>query len=218
MTTTTVLSAQTAAAEARWLETWAIGPTETEGVGLPTGATAPDLVLPDHHGAPVRLSDLWSAQPVLLMFWRHFGCGCGVDRAVRLKAEYDDYRALGLAPVVIAQGEPERAAAYHAQQDLPCPVLCDPDHVAYRAYGIGQWQPERVLFDAPPEYWLHPRELGASFQVERREQGRPLVDDPWRGTAEIVIGRGGTVRLCHSYQHCEDFPDPRVLTAAARLS
>jgi hypothetical protein len=56
-----------------------------------------------------------------------------------------------------------------------------------------------------------------SFQSARREQGRPLVDDPWRAVAEYVIGSDGLVRLCYTYQHCEDFPDPRVLTTAARL-
>lgn len=215
---THVLAKQIADAEATWLATWTEGPTEPEGVGLPTGSRAPDLVLPDHDGKLVRLSDVWSEQPVLLMFWRHFGCGCGVDRARRLKAEYEDYLAAGLALMLVAQGEPERAAAYRRQQELPCSVLCDPDRVAYRAFGVGQWQPERVLFDAPEEYWQHPRDLGEKFQRERREQGRPLVDDPWRATAEFVIGRGGDVRLCYSYQYCEDFPDPRVLTAAARLS
>lgn len=206
------------AAEKEWLATWTAGPVETEGTGLPRGAPAPDLVLADHTGRDRTLSELWSEGPLLLMFWRHFGCGCGVDRATRLRSEYDDYLATGLVPVIIAQGEPERAAAYRAENRLPCPVLCDPDHVAYRAYGIGQWGPERVLFDAPAEYWSHPHELGARLQSDRRDLGRPTVDDPWRGTAEFVIGRSGTVRLCHAYQHCEDFPDPRVLTAAARLS
>ncbi len=77
---------------------------------------------------------------------------------------------------------------------------------------------ERVLFDASPEYWSHPHGLGVSFQKGRRDQGRPLVDDPWRAVAEFVIGSGGLVRLCYAYQYCEDYPDPRVLTAAARLS
>jgi len=32
-----------------------------------------DLVLNDATGAPHRLGDLWSAQPVVLVFLRHFG-------------------------------------------------------------------------------------------------------------------------------------------------
>ncbi|MCW2759707.1 MAG: hypothetical protein JWO46_3453 [Nocardioidaceae bacterium] len=208
----------TTAAEREWLESWTAGPTENEGSGLPAGAAAPDLHLPDHTGRQRHLAEFWSDGPALLMFWRHFGCGCGFERARRLRSEYDGYLAAGLQPVIVAQGEPVRAAAYRAEHELGCPILCDPDLVAYRAYGIGQWAVERILYDAPAEYWSHPRALGADLQDQRRAQGRPTVDDPWRATAELVIGTSGRVRLCHLYQHCEDFPDPRVLTTAARLS
>lgn len=213
-----VADEMTAAAEREWLDSWTAGPTEPEGSGLPAGAVAPDLGLSTQTGVVRSLSDYWSAQPVLLMFWRHFGCGCGTDRAKRLRDEYDEYRAVGLQPVIVTQGEPARAAAYHREHGLPCPVLCDPDRMAYRAYGVGQWAVERVLYDAPAEYWAHPRDLGERFQDQRRNAGRPPVDDPWRATAEFVIGAGGVVRLCHLYQYCEDFPDARVLITAARLS
>jgi peroxiredoxin len=152
------------------------------------------------------------------MFWRHFGCWCGFGRAERLLAELNDFRAAGLNPVVIGQGEPLRAAAYRNQYKLPCPVLCDPEHVAYRAYGIGQWQIERILPDAAIELSSHSRDIGVNFQNERRALGLPLVDDPWRAVKEFVIAPEGRVRLAYAYQHCEDYPNPRVLASAARLS
>jgi len=207
-----------AAAERRWLDTWTAGPTEPEGSGLPVGAKAPNLTLLDHTGSVRSLSEFWSEGPALLMFWRHFGCGCGFTRAARLKEEYDAYRAVGLQPVVVAQGEPDRAAAYHLEHGLPCPVLCDPDLMAFRAYGVGQWSVERILHSAPAEFWGHQRDVGQAFQDRRREGGRPPVDDPWRATAEFVIGRRGVVRLPYLYQYCEDFPLARLLTTAARLS
>jgi hypothetical protein len=40
------------------------------------------------------------------------------------------------------------------------------------------------------------------------------VDDPWRATAEFVIGTDGVIRHVHAYEHCYDAPDPAVLTAA----
>jgi len=208
----------TAAAEAEWLEKWTAGPTEGLGALVAPGRAAPDLVLPDHTGEPVRLSDLWSIGPALLMFWRHFGCTCGVERSERLATEYDAYLAAGLTPIIVSQGEPERAAAYRATHSIPTPILCDPDQSAYRAYGVGQWSIEQVLFDAPSEYWAHPRELGVEFQDGRREQGRPPVDDPWLAAAEFVVGADGIIRLSYAYQYCEDYPDARVLTTAARLS
>jgi peroxiredoxin len=205
-------------AESDWLRRWTTGPAELETLPLSQGTKAPDLTLFDDEGRQRRLSEFWTGQPALLMFWRHFGCGCGVDRAARLKAEWSAYMAAGLSPVVVGQGEPARAALYRREHDLPGPILCDSQHHAYDAYGVGQWSVERVLFDAPPEYWGHPQELGANLQIERRASGRPLVDDPWRAAAEFVIGNNGRIRLTHAYQHCEDFPDARVLTTAARLS
>ena len=32
-----------------------------------------DITLPDQHGTPHRLGDLWKDQPVVLVFLRHFG-------------------------------------------------------------------------------------------------------------------------------------------------
>jgi len=156
----TLVAELMAAAETRWLDGWTAGPAEDQGSGLPAGAKAPDLALADHTGQERLLSEFWAGQSALLMFWRHFGCGCGVARAERLRDEYQDYLDAGLNPVIVAQGEPARAAAYRAEHGLPCPVLCDPDHVAYRAYGIGQWAVERILSEAPPVFWSHPREIG----------------------------------------------------------
>jgi peroxiredoxin len=208
----------TTAAEAAWLARWTTGPTDGESRLPASGVAAPVLILTDHAGRDRSLAEFWTGAPALLMFWRHFGCGCGVDRARRLVAEWEQYMQAGLNPVIVGQGEPERAAAYRDEHRLACPILCDPDLVAYRAYGVGHWRVEQLLFDTPEEYWSHPCDLGTSLQASRRRQGRPLVDDPWRATAEFVIAPGGIIRLAYSYQYCEDFPDPRVLTTAARLS
>jgi hypothetical protein len=98
----TLLEELTRAAEREWLDGWAVGPTEDEGPGRPVGAEAPDLALADQSGRQRLLSEFWSGRPALLMFWRHFGCGCGVARAQRLKAEWADYVEAGLNPVIVA--------------------------------------------------------------------------------------------------------------------
>ena len=214
----TSLDTLTTAAEQSWLAGWTTGRTEPEGVGLPIGAPAPDLALQDETGAVRTLSEFWAQGPALLMFWRHFGCGCGVARARRLKDEWPAYQDAGLTPVIIGQGEPARAAQYKARHGLPGPVLVDPTGDAYRAYGVGQWPVERILYDAPAAYWTRPPDLGADLQEARRRQGPPLVDDPWRAAAEFVVRPGGAVQLPYVYQYCEDFPDARVLTTAARMS
>ena len=140
-------------------------------------------------------------------------------RAARLNDEYDAYRAVGLQPVIVAQGEPDRAAAYHREHGLPCPVLCDPDLMAYRAYGVGQWPVERILYDAPAEFWGHQRDVGRPSRTVVAKAGRPPVDDPWRATAEFVIGETGSRPAAVPLPVLRGLPRPaRLLTTAARLS
>jgi peroxiredoxin len=205
-------------AESEWLVKWSDGPREEASRLLRPGAAAPDLALFDQEGSVRNLAEFWKDGPALIIFWRHFGCSCGTVRAERLIAEYSSYLNASLTPVIIAQGELERTARYRRDHAIPCPMLCDPDLDAYRSFGVGQWAVEQVLYDAGPEYWPHPRAIGVEFQDERRRQGRVPVDDPWRATAEFVVGANALIRLAYDYQFCEDFPDPRVLTTAARLS
>ena len=208
----------TAVAELEWLERWSTAAVEPEARGIARGCAAPELARPAETGARRQLSQFWQSRPALLVFWPQFGCRCVVDRARRLVAEYPELVAAGLTPVIIGQGEPARAAAFRTLHGLPCPVLSDPGHASYRAYGLGQWAPERVLYDAPDFFLDHARAVGVEFQAQRRLSGRPLVDDPWRATGEFVVATDGTVALPYVYQYCEDFPDSRLLTAAARRS
>lgn len=207
----------TEAAEEEWLEIWVAGPGDKRSKLLDPGTSAPDLELLDHTGASRRLSSFWSDGPALLMFWRHFGCGCGLDRSSRLNEEYADYLAAGINPVIIGQGEPERAAAYREKYGITCPILCDPEFEAYSAYGLANFGVEQVLYDAPEETWCHSKEIGLDFQEARRAINRPLVDNPWMSTGEFVVDHSGTIRVSYAYQYCENFPDPRIFLTAAKI-
>ena len=204
-------------AEKEWLETRVAGPGNKRSKLLDPGTSAPDLELLDHTGVSRRLSSFWSDGPALLMFWRHFGCGCGLDRSSRLNDEYEDYLAAGINPVIIGQGEPERAAEYREKYGITCPILCDPEFAAYSAYGLANFGVEQILYDAPEETWDHSMEIGLDFQEARRAINRPLVDNPWMSTGEFLVDPSGTIRVSYAYQYCEDFPDPRVFLVAAKI-
>lgn len=209
---------QVKAAEREWLELFARGPDPGRWpeVPLAAGDRAPDLTLEDTDGKRVTLAELWAERPALIMFWRHFGCGCGFDRAKRLTEEHGAYVEADAEVTIIGQGEPERASAYAREHGIGCRVLCDPDYAAYRAYGLSEGEVARILYDAPTEFWSHPRELGERFQAQRRSEGRPPVDHPWLMPGEFVVDTSGILRLAYRYQYCEDFPDPRVLITAVR--
>ncbi len=126
------------AAEERWKRAWAVGPRRTRWTTLPPqlGDQAPDAELTDTAGRSVRLASSWVAGPALILFWRHFGCSCGMDRARRLTTELPDYHAAGANVIIVGQGEPERAARYAERQGIDVSILVDPDRRGYEAYGL----------------------------------------------------------------------------------
>jgi hypothetical protein len=77
-------------------------------------------------------------------------------------------------------------------------------------------QPSQLVYDAPEAYLDRDYETGVRFCEQRREEGRPAVDNPWLLPGEFVMGAGGEVVLAYRYNFCEDYPDARVLHAAIR--
>jgi peroxiredoxin len=203
-------------AEQRWMEGWLEGPT-LEGQPARRGQKAPSVELLDEGGAPVSLDSVWSERPGLVLLWRHLGCGCGLERADRLKDEYPAYSEAGLEVVIVAPGDPERVAAYKEKYGVPVRMLADRDYSAHRAFGLGHWSLEQALYDSPEEFCSHTEETGIAFQADRRAQGRPMVDDPWMQSAEFVVAQDGSIRVAYVYNYCADYPDPRLFTTAARL-
>ena len=205
-------------AEKKWLELWKQGPTRLRWTKAPLqiGDPAPDFSLPSTSGESVHLHKLWQNGPVLLMFWRHFGCSCGFDRAVRLREEYERYASLGATVVIVGQGEVERSALYAQTHDLPCSLLCDPALQVYKAYDLLEGKPSQIVFDAPDEYLQVDYEAGVQLLEARHGTDRAVVDSPWQMPGEFVIDQTGTIRLAYRYQHCEDWPNPLVLVAAIK--
>jgi peroxiredoxin len=214
---------ETDAAGRQWLEHWRQGPTRQRWTELPPqrGDLAPDLDLVDARtGEAMPLSRTWAEGPALLLFWRHFGCSCGRDRAERLRAEYAGYVAAGATVALIGQGEPDRTLTYAAANSLPdsLPLLCDPAETAYRAYGLLEGGPAEVLFDAPDNFLTCDLEAGQGMAAERRALARPNVDNPWLLPGEFVVGPDGRLVTTYRFQFCEHWIDPRANLAAIRFA
>lgn len=207
-------------AEKEWLAGWLAGPAYTRWETLPPqpGDPAPDLTLETSEGDSRPLSSTWQKAPAILLFWRHSGCSCGIDRARRLRAELPSYRGAGANVAIVGMGEPARAAAYAERQELPVLFFCDPERRAYRSYGLLEGETPHVLFDASDELLRGESDAGRELQESRRHTERALVDNPWQLPGEFVIDREGIIRLAYRYQYCEGYPDPRVLVAAARFA
>jgi peroxiredoxin len=214
---------ETDAARREWQHGWAAGPTRTRWTELPVqaGDPAPSLDLVEARSGELRpLSSAWADGPALLLFWRHFGCSCGRDRAQRLRSEYASYRDVGATVALVGQGEPERTLTYAAANELPDDLLlyCDPEERAYRAYGLLEGGPIEMLFDAPDDYLRCEPEAGASLAASRVAEGRPMVDNTWLLPGEFVVDRDGRLVTTHRFQYCEHWIDPRVNVAAIRFA
>jgi peroxiredoxin len=215
--TDTDIQALFLSAEQRWMDRWVEGPT-IEGDPLRRGDPAPNVEVISEDGSAMSMSDAWANHPALIMLWRHLGCGCGLDRAGRLQEELPAYQAVDLNVVICAPAEPERIRVYKERYQVPVPMYSDPDYAAHKAFGLGHWSVEQALYDAPDEYCELGPDTGKEFQDDRRAQGRPLVDDPWMQSGEFVVDTSGIIRVPYVYNYCEDYPDPRVFTTAARLA
>lgn len=214
------LNQQVEQARAEWQERFVSGPVAQRWDSVPpqVGDGAPDLKLPDQEGMPRLLSEFWSAGPALLLFWRHNGCSCGFDRAARLSKEYERYVSAGAQVLIIGQAEPQRASAYAQEHDLPCPILCDPNMISYKAFGLREGSAAQVVYDAPEEYWANDLDTWTPVVEERQALGRPLVDSPWQLPGEFVVDQEGKLRLTYHYNYCENYPDPQVLVASIKLA
>ena len=214
---------ETDAASRDWLDHWRAGPTRRRWTELPpqVGDLAPDLeLLEARTGERTPLARLWADGPALLVFWRHFGCSCGRDRAARLLREVADYLAAGATVALIGQGEPDRTLVYASANGLPETValLCDPAEEAYRAYGLLEGGPAEVLFDAPNDALTCQPEVGVAMAAERRALARPNVDNPWLLPGEFVVGPDGRLATTYRFQFCEHWIDPRANLAAIRFA
>jgi peroxiredoxin len=201
------------AAEQEWLEHWQRGPQRRRWDRTPAqiGDPAPDFELPDSSGRSIRLNDFWGGGPALLLFWRHFGCGCGLGRAERLRGEYPKLVEAGARVAIVGQGEPERAARYAETFQIPCPILCDPEERAYRAYGLLEMSPWLLLGKPRPDTeYLH------KVMQKHREMGRPAVDNPFLLPGEFVISSQGRLVLTYRYHYCDNYPDPEALLESIR--
>lgn len=214
------LDSQIQSAEEEWLQHWKRGPARLRWNKIPlqVGDQAPDFELQDSTGATVHLRDFWNHKPALLLFWRHYGCSCGIERAQRLRNEYRDYIKLGANVIIVGQGEPERAATYIQNHKIPCPVLCDPTCKVYQAFDLLEGKPSQIVFDAPDEFLQCDFQAGVSLQKSRRGTERATVDDPWQLPGEFVVDKSGIIRLAYRYQYCEDWPNPLVLIGAIKES
>ena len=171
------------------------------------GGPAPDARLTDTEGRAVQLSEVWTAQPTVLVFLRHFGCTFCREQVALLRREYARFREAGAEVVCIAQGDPKTGKAFSIFFDLPFPLLvCGADLSVYGAYGLERGTLGQ-LFGI--NSWT--RGVRATF---RGHFIGKLVGDGFQMPGAFVVDRAGTIRFAHRHTEATDHPDTEALLRA----
>jgi peroxiredoxin Q/BCP len=99
----------------------------------------------DHAGVPVRLSSLWAAGPLLLVFYPGDETPVCTAQLCEYRDRWADFTALAVQVVGINPSGHERHGRFQANHRFPFPLLSDPDNTCCRAYGAKAWYGTRRL-------------------------------------------------------------------------
>ena len=108
---------------------------------LEVGTKAPDFILPDQHGNPVRLSDFLGQKVVLYFYPRDNTPGC-TRQACAFGVAYGQLQAKGVVVIGISKDTVTSHEKFAAKHALPFLILSDPEHRVLQAYGV--WQEKKM--------------------------------------------------------------------------
>ncbi len=101
---------------------------------IEVGQQAPALNTTDISGNPISLEAL-RGKTILLSFYRYASCPFCNLRVHTLTERYPEWQAAGLEMLAVFQSPPDSIAQYVGKQKSPFPIISDPDHIFYEAYG-----------------------------------------------------------------------------------
>jgi len=100
------------------------------------GDVAPDVVLPDQSGKPVRLRDLLGDQALVLYFYPKDGTpGCTLE-ARAFQRSHDRFTEAGARVVGISADSVASHRRFAARQGLSFPLLSDRGNAVRELYGV----------------------------------------------------------------------------------
>jgi peroxiredoxin Q/BCP len=102
---------------------------------LKVGDKAPDFELLDSNEEPVKLSDFRGQRFVLFFYPKAGTSGCTVQ-ACGLRDNFPKIEASDATVVGVSPDSPAALAKWKVKENLPYPLLSDPDHVVAEAYGV----------------------------------------------------------------------------------
>ena len=128
-----------------------------------------------------------------------------------MRREQDELRKAGIDVVLVGSGSPEKAGSFRHDFEVPFPIVCDPDCVLYKKYG---------LKDMKTCDFFSPSLAVKTLKVLAEGYGHKSGQGPERQLPGVfIIDTGGKVRFAHYAADAADNPSPQeLIQAAAALS
>lgn len=115
---------------------------------------------------------------------------------------YEHIRQVGAEVLAVSQARPELLAAFQREQQLPFPVVADPDRIAYRAFGL-----ERTSWGAILRPGVVLRYLRLILRGWRPKQ-MPKGEDVLQLGGDFILDSEG--RLIYAYRSAEPTDRPAL--------
>ncbi len=164
-----------------------------------------DATVLDTDGATVRLGDLWTERPVVLVWLRHFGCLFCKEQTAEFRARRDDFRRRGADVVFIGNGAARYAKGFREEFCAGCVVLTDPGLTSYELIGARGG----ILTTLGPQAW------GAGIRAFRRGARQDRTQGhPFQQGGVLVVAPGGRVTYSYISRAAGDHPIVEDVLAA----
>ncbi len=146
------------------------------------GQMAPDFVLPDAKGRPVRLSERLRKGPIVLTFYRGGWCPFCNIQLRSYQEKIAEIRALGADLVAVSPQTPDHTVSTVEKASLTFEVLSDVGNKVARSYGL--------VFKVPDPVVNIYKANGVDLETSNGDASHEL---PLAGT--YIIGMDGKVLL-----------------------
>jgi prostamide/prostaglandin F2alpha synthase len=168
-----------------------------------------DIRLPDQDGRPVRLGDLWSDRPAVIVWLRQYGCPFCRSYARRLNRARSRFEAAGSAVTLVGQGSPDDAARFRRRYGIELRVLSDESRASYLRCGT------KI---ATLDELVGPAVIARGLVAMGRTLvfiGHNTADEAQLG-GSMVVARTGAVAFAHVSEDASDMASAGDLLAAVR--
>lgn len=152
---------------------------------LQPGAVAPDFILPDAQGKPVRLQSLLQNGPAVVVFYRGGWCPYCNIHLRGFQRQLPQLEKLGAQIVAISPQLPDNSLSTREKNELQYPVLSDVGNKVAHKFGVAFRLSDPLL--KVYESFKHPL---LAFNGKEGESELPVP-------ATFLIDKNGVVRQSH---------------------